>query len=95
MLDNDTMADGIPLQVDPASVRVVSKGDAQRAFATVWERTPQSSLKPACRASTFAGASPAARYAWLAVRPLSCRSACPHSTSFMPAAAAWRAMALS
>ncbi len=34
VLDNDTMADGIPLQVDPASVRVVSKGDAQRAFAS-------------------------------------------------------------
>ena len=33
VLDNDTMADGIPLQVDPASVKVVSKGDAQRAFA--------------------------------------------------------------
>ena len=34
VLDNDTMADGIPLQVDPASVKVVSKGDAQRAFAS-------------------------------------------------------------
>ena len=34
VLDNDTMADGIPLQVDPASVRVISKGDAQRAFAS-------------------------------------------------------------
>jgi hypothetical protein len=34
VLDNDTMADGIPLQVDPSSVRVVSKGDAQRAFAS-------------------------------------------------------------
>ena len=33
-LDNDTMADGIPLQIDPASVKVVSKGDAQRAFAS-------------------------------------------------------------
>ncbi|WP_377642059.1 Ig-like domain-containing protein [Oryzobacter terrae] len=34
VLDNDTMADGIPLVLDPASVRVVSKGDAQRAFAS-------------------------------------------------------------
>ena len=34
VLDNDTMADGIPLKVDPASVTVVSKGDAQRAFAS-------------------------------------------------------------
>ncbi|HSO65754.1 MAG TPA: Ig-like domain-containing protein, partial [Ornithinibacter sp.] len=34
VLDNDTMADGIPLQVDPASVKVISKGDAQRAFAS-------------------------------------------------------------
>ena len=34
VLDNDTMADGIPLQVDPGSVKVVSKGDAQRAFAS-------------------------------------------------------------
>ena len=33
-LDNDTMADGIPLVLDPGSVRVVSKGDAQRAFAS-------------------------------------------------------------
>ena len=33
-LDNDTMADGIPLQIDPGSVKVVSKGDAQRAFAS-------------------------------------------------------------
>ena len=34
VLDNDTMADGIPLRLDPASVKVVSKGDAQRAFAS-------------------------------------------------------------
>lgn len=34
VLDNDTMADGIPLRLDPSSVRVVSKGDAQRAFAS-------------------------------------------------------------
>ena len=34
VLDNDTMADGIPLRLDPASVKVVSKGRAQRAFAS-------------------------------------------------------------
>lgn len=34
VLDNDTMADGIPLVLDPGSVKVVSKGDAQRAFAS-------------------------------------------------------------
>ncbi|QKE84546.1 Ig-like domain-containing protein [Arthrobacter sp. NEB 688] len=34
VLDNDTMADGIPLRLDPDSVKVVSKGDAQRAFAS-------------------------------------------------------------
>ncbi len=34
VLDNDTMADGIPLVLDPASVKVVSKGDAQRAYAS-------------------------------------------------------------
>ncbi|GIL34755.1 Ig-like domain-containing protein [Phycicoccus sp. DTK01] len=34
VLDNDTMADGIPLRLDPGSVKVVSKGDAQRAFAS-------------------------------------------------------------
>ncbi|QIM22414.1 fibronectin type III domain-containing protein [Phycicoccus sp. HDW14] len=34
VLDNDTMADGIPLRLDPASVKVISKGDAQRAFAS-------------------------------------------------------------
>ncbi|WP_308279545.1 Ig-like domain-containing protein [Phycicoccus mangrovi] len=34
VLDNDTMADGIPLRLDPESVKVVSKGDAQRAFAS-------------------------------------------------------------
>ncbi len=34
VLDNDTMADGIPLKLDPASVKVVSKGDAQQAFAS-------------------------------------------------------------
>jgi hypothetical protein len=34
VLDNDTMADGIPLRLDPRSVKVVSKGDAQQAFAS-------------------------------------------------------------
>ncbi|WP_157622390.1 Ig-like domain-containing protein [Nostocoides sp. Soil756] len=34
VLDNDTMADGIPLVLDPGSVKVISKGDAQRAFAS-------------------------------------------------------------
>jgi hypothetical protein len=34
VLDNDTMADGIPLWLDPASVKVVSTGDEQRAFAS-------------------------------------------------------------
>ncbi|MBR7742622.1 fibronectin type III domain-containing protein [Phycicoccus sp. BSK3Z-2] len=34
VLDNDTMADGIPLRLDPGSVRVVSEDDEQRAFAS-------------------------------------------------------------
>ncbi|MBM6403529.1 fibronectin type III domain-containing protein [Phycicoccus sp. CSK15P-2] len=34
VLDNDTMADGIPLRLDPSSVKVVSKGDGPRAFAS-------------------------------------------------------------
>ncbi len=34
VLDNDTMADGIPLRLDPGSVKVISEGDAQRAFAS-------------------------------------------------------------
>ncbi|MBM6402444.1 fibronectin type III domain-containing protein [Phycicoccus sp. MQZ13P-5] len=34
VLDNDTMADGIPLRLDPASVKVISKGDAPQAFAS-------------------------------------------------------------
>ncbi len=34
VLDNDTMADGIPLRLDPSSVKVITKGAAQRAFAS-------------------------------------------------------------
>ncbi len=34
VLDNDTMADGIPLRLDPGSVKVISKGDGARAFAS-------------------------------------------------------------
>ncbi|PKW25599.1 Ig-like domain-containing protein [Phycicoccus duodecadis] len=34
VLDNDTMADGIPLVLDPGSVKVISTGDEQRAFAS-------------------------------------------------------------
>ncbi|MGL5863495.1 MAG: Ig-like domain-containing protein, partial [Phycicoccus sp.] len=34
VLDNDTMAGGIPLWVDPMSVKVVSAGDEQQAFAS-------------------------------------------------------------
>ena len=34
VLDNDSMADGIPLKVEPSSVKVISAGDAPRAFAS-------------------------------------------------------------
>ncbi|MFC7485551.1 Ig-like domain-containing protein [Knoellia sp. CPCC 206453] len=34
VLDNDTMADGIPLVLDPGSVKVISAGAEQRAFAS-------------------------------------------------------------
>ena len=34
MLDNDTMADGIPLRIDPNSVKVLGEGVEQTAFAS-------------------------------------------------------------
>ena len=34
VLDNDTMADGIPLRIDPTTVRVLGKGVQQTAFAS-------------------------------------------------------------
>ncbi|MFC7485549.1 fibronectin type III domain-containing protein [Knoellia pratensis] len=34
VLDNDTMADGIPLKIDPNSVKVLGKGVQQTAFAS-------------------------------------------------------------
>lgn len=34
VLDNDTMSDGIPLKIDPTSVKVLGKGAQQTAFAS-------------------------------------------------------------